>query len=161
MVFSEEGQPLCERCSSSIKIEDLLTPGWEYRGNFDHLAECSNSCAFCSFVWKTSQTHDSRRSPSCFSGKWPSAYMFRTQISGSTVPPSMKLLVTISWPGQDRHEKLAMFTNEKDVLQELYGVPSIGAVGPSTSSGLSFGTAREWLRQCLDCHQHDYGDRLH
>jgi hypothetical protein len=54
MVFSEEGQPLCERCSSSIKIEHLLTPGWEHKGKVNNAAECASSCSLCSLVWGAS-----------------------------------------------------------------------------------------------------------
>jgi hypothetical protein len=57
--------------------------------------------------------------------------------------------------------RFRVLTNEEDVLRELHGFPHIVILGPSTSSPLSFSAAREWLRECLDCHHPNYGPPAH
>lgn len=152
MVFGVEGQPLCERCSSSINIEDLLSPGWEYKGKISDVAQCAASCDLCSFVWKISQ--QPRKN-------WrlhgPSDYSLSNHPSSRTDSSSTRLAISVFRSDHIRISKtLDVFTNEKYILQELHGLPYIGVVGPSTSSRLSFDTARAWLRRCVDCHHSDY-----
>jgi len=57
ILFEAEGHQLCDRCSDFIKIEELLTPGWEYKGKFSEVAENATSCAICSLIWKIAQRH--------------------------------------------------------------------------------------------------------
>jgi hypothetical protein len=166
MEFSEEGLPLCERCSSSIKIEEMFLPGWKYKGEFNDPAEYASDCGLCLLVWEvsrwgTTQTriHDDSPDDAQFhyftsyrNGEPPSHYSFSLHTDGETIPPSLKLRVGIYWPTLRADHLIAVFTNENDIVQKLHGLPYIGKVGPSTASELSFGTARQWLRRCLDGH---------
>jgi hypothetical protein len=205
ILFEAEGHQLCDRCSDFIKIEELLTPGWEYKGKFSEVAENATSCAICSLIWKIAQRHpfftvhhknpphgitklpwdisetgDRRvwgtevadnpgyddtnlagHSPR-IDGELPSDYSLKMCTSDKTIPPSRTLEVEIVWP---RHRLTVcpwVFTNEEDSLRELHGLHSIRTIGPSTRSARSLGTAREWLRRCLDFHPgFDLGDHPH
>jgi hypothetical protein len=94
MVFGVEGQPLCEKCSSSIKIDDLLTPGWEYKGDLSDAEESAAVCGLCSLVWKGSQVYIPRSNH-----ELPAVYSLKMYASDDTLPISRALRVDIDWPG--------------------------------------------------------------
>jgi hypothetical protein len=147
MVFGVEGQPLCERCSSSIKIDAMLSPGWKYNGKLVDVAECATSCGLCSLVWKAASQWTLRwHHPTWY-------YSLSLHKSEVITPHSWNLEVDFHGPGTNsRVSSFTVFTNENDCLEELHGLSQIGVVGPSTASALSFATVRNWLRRCLNCH---------
>jgi hypothetical protein len=157
MVLIEEGQQLCEQCNKIITIEKLLTPGWSQHGTFSDVAkfaDSSDSCALCSiFFWVSKARRIVNNSPLFFS--------LTIRPSDEAIPLQRTLAMIIRTGNPWTELEFRMLTNKGDVLQEVYGLPYIGIVGPSTSSELSFGVAREWLRECLDCHHPDYGPPAH
>jgi hypothetical protein len=164
IVFSEEGQPLCERCSSSVKIEDLLAGNWVYKGNFSDVAERATSCALCSLVWEVArhggpprpddQHHnDFTHLIQWFNGEPPSTYKLTTRTFSDRVPAARVLYVQIRWPGEtSRHTgaSFKVYTAENGFWEGFQGTHPIGKVGPNTASVLSFDVAREWLEGCPD-----------
>ena len=155
MVLIEEGQQLCEQCNKFITIEKLLTPGCSRNWVFSDAAELSDSCALCSMILWVSKTRQD------FIKTLPRQYSARIRPSDKALPRQSILAMIISSYNSWTELEFRMLTNKGDVLQEVYGLPYIRIVGPSTSSELSFGAARKWLRECLDCHHPDYGPPAH
>jgi len=130
MVFGVDGQPLCKRCSESIKIEDLMTPGWRYKGEVIDSVQHADSCALCSMVLEAAKSHSRERN----NGKSPWNYPLEIRISDKTRPCQSTLTMIIDFWAQWPKSEFRMLTNEGYIPQKLHGLPYIGIVGPSTSS---------------------------